>query len=99
LDQIFIVLDHNRLHGAILHTEYDHESFECYVHPINGQQECLDAEINGRIVQVQCLMFCNIYKELEKIIHTELYDVSKPGNYAIVQFPEYNISGKFEKEF
>jgi len=29
----------------------------------------------------------------------KLYDVDKPVTYAIVIFLEYNIFGKFEKEF
>ena len=70
-----------------------------YGHPISGRQEWVEANINGRIVQVQCLIFCEIFDNLENSIKTELFHVKKPGTYAIVHFMEYNIFGKFDRKY
>jgi len=82
-----------------VHTEYNFDDFKCYGHPISGRQEWVEANINGRIVQVQCLIFCEIFDNLENSIKTELFHVKKPGTYAIVHFMEYNIFGKFDRKY
>ena len=95
-----IFLNSNGLtRGILLHTEFNCDELKCYGHPISGQQEWVEANLNGRNVLVQCLIFCEIYEELYNPIKTELYHVQKPGTYAIVHFLEYNIFGKFDREF
>jgi len=100
-DDLKIFLDSNGLSGGgiLLHTEYNFDDFKCYGHPISGRQEWVEANINGRIVQVQCLIFCEIFDILENSIKTELFHVKKPGTYAIVHFMEYNIFGKFDRKY
>jgi len=39
--------------GILLHTEFNCDEFKCYGHPISGRQEWVEANINGRTVQVQ----------------------------------------------
>jgi len=75
-EELKIFLNCNGLTGGILlHTEFNSDEFKCYGHPISGRQKWIEANINGRIVQVQCLIFCEIYDDLEIPIKTELYHV------------------------
>jgi len=69
--------------GILLHTEYNFDEFKCYGHPSSGRQEWVEANINGRTFHVQCMIFCEIYRELKNPIKTELYHVKKPGNYIL----------------